>query len=73
MKQGDTPTIGDIPTGFPELITPTIDASLIIQMIISATTLASLGAIDSLLTSLVADNKTKKKSFFRKVHSSFMY
>lgn len=58
MKAGDTPTIGDIPTGFPELITPTIDASLIIQMIISALTLASLGTIDSLLTSLVADNKT---------------
>lgn len=51
--------IGDIPTGFPELQIPTFDIALFGAMIISALTLAGLGTIDSLLTSLVADNVTR--------------
>jgi len=53
------PIIGDIPTGFPSLHYPVIQADLLKDMIISALALAGLGAIDSLLTSLVADNVTR--------------
>ena len=59
MPAGSTPIIGDIPTGFPEFRYPTIDMSLMMKMIASGLTLAGLGAIDSLLTSLVADNITR--------------
>jgi len=59
MPAGSAPVIGDIPTGFPEFSLPTIDMSLMMSMIASALTLAGLGAIDSLLTSLVADNVTR--------------
>jgi SulP family sulfate permease len=59
MEPGITPIIGNIPTGFPQLSIPTIDAGLALDMLGSSLTLASLGAIDSLLTSLVADNITR--------------
>jgi SulP family sulfate permease len=53
------PVIGDIPSGFPSLHLPVIDTSLLLNMVASGLTLAGLGAIDSLLTSLVADNVTR--------------
>jgi len=59
LPAGSTPVIGDIPTGFPEFRIPTIEMGLMLKMIASALTLAGLGAIDSLLTSLVADNVTR--------------
>ncbi len=59
ISAGSTPIIGDIPTGFPEFRMPVIDMSLALTMITSGLTLAGLGAIDSLLTSLVADNVTR--------------
>ena len=59
MPADSTPIIGDIPTGFPEFRYPTIELDLLLQMIASSLTLAGLGAIDSLLTSLVADNVTR--------------
>lgn len=59
MPAGSTPIIGDIPTGFPEFRFPTIELDLLLQMIASGLALAGLGAIDSLLTSLVADNVTR--------------
>ncbi len=57
------PLIGDIPKGIPELQISKfslegIPLSLIIEL---ALTLALLGAIDSLLTSVIADNVTKTK------------
>lgn len=56
--------IGDIPSGFPmpriDIFT-NFDLSLISPFIFSALSLAALGAIDSLLTSVVADNMTKTK------------
>lgn len=61
FNQGSTPIIGDIPTGLPEFHLPVIEPSLILQMIASGLTLAGLGAIDSLLTSLVADNVTRSQ------------
>lgn len=63
LKQ-DVPIIGDIPQGFPELQLGTVLSvspefyTLILE---AAITLAALGAIDSLLTSVVADNLTKTK------------
>ena len=59
LEPGSTPIIGEIPTGIPEFKAPVIDLSLALQMLVSAFTLAGLGAIDSLLTSLVADNITR--------------
>ena len=62
--QWDVPIIGDIPSGLPSIqitgfgsITP--DAYMII--IEYAFVLAVLGSIDSLLTSVIADNMTKTK------------
>ncbi|MEZ5897323.1 MAG: SulP family inorganic anion transporter [Parvularculaceae bacterium] len=52
------PIIGDIPTGFPNFVMPTFSADSIGIVIEAAIILALLGAIDSLLTSLVADNMT---------------
>jgi len=59
MPAGSTPIIGNIPTGFPEFRYPVIEMDLLLMMIGSSLTLAGLGAIDSLLTSLVADNVTR--------------
>jgi len=56
------PIIGDIPKGLPDVHIDTLfsmDWHHPMVMVIPALTLASLGAIDSLLTSVVADNMTK--------------
>ncbi|NEQ16766.1 MAG: SulP family inorganic anion transporter, partial [Moorea sp. SIO3E2] len=51
--------IGEIPTGLPKLYLPVFNFSQIKDMIGYGLMLATLGAIDSLLTSLVADNITR--------------
>ncbi len=55
----DASTLGNIPSGLPDLRGPVFEFSLLAEMISSAFVLALLGAIDSLLTSLVADSVTK--------------
>ena len=58
----NVPIIGDIPKGLPDVHIDTLmgmDWHHPMVMIVPALTLASLGAIDSLLTSVVADNMTK--------------
>ncbi len=58
----DVKIIGDIPEGLPVLQIGTltnVDWSNPMLLIIPALTLAALGTIDSLLTSIVADNMTK--------------
>jgi SulP family sulfate permease len=58
------PVIGDIPKGLPDVHINTLlgmDWRHPMVIIIPALTLAALGAIDSLLTSVVADNMTKTK------------
>lgn len=58
----DVAIIGDIPEGLPKLQLSTltgVDLSNPMLIIIPAMTLAALGTIDSLLTSIVADNMTK--------------
>ncbi len=60
----DVPLIGSIPTGLPELKVGSIfnyDMSYLNLLVELALTLAVLGAIDSLLTSVIADNVTKTK------------
>ena len=58
-KDSGSPILGDIPTGFPHPQLPTIMLQYLPDMIKSALILAALGSIDSLLTSLVADNVTR--------------
>ncbi len=55
------PILGDIPTGFPSLIIPEFSQSTFLIVLEAAFILALLGAIDSLLTSLVADNMTRTR------------
>ena len=60
----DVPLIGDIPSGLPALQIGeflTIDAGAYLLILEYALVLAVLGSIDSLLTSVIADNITKTK------------
>lgn len=52
------PVLGDIPTGFPGFVLPAFSHETLPVVLEAAIILAVLGAIDSLLTSLVADNMT---------------
>jgi len=55
----DVSVIGEIPSGLPSLVMPALDFQRLPSLISDALQLAFLGAIDSLLTSLVADNLTR--------------
>ena len=57
----DVKTIGEIPRGFPAFAIPAIKLTDIKVIIPIGLTIAVLGSIDSLLTSLVADSLTKTK------------
>ncbi|NCJ06283.1 STAS domain-containing protein [Synechococcales cyanobacterium C] len=59
LGQGAVPRIGSIPTGLPELKLPTLTFSDLRIMVSYGLMLGTLGSIDSLLTSLVADNITR--------------
>jgi len=59
FADSNTPIIGEIPEGFPDFVVPTITLEYLPGMIKSGLILAALGTIDSLLTSLVADNITR--------------
>ena len=55
-------TIGEIPMGLPEFVLPlSFDILKLSTILTLAITLSLLGSIDSLLTSIVADSKTKTK------------
>ena len=55
------PILGDVPSGLPTFIMPTYDQDAFLIIVEAAFLLALLGAIDSLLTSLVADNMTRTR------------
>lgn len=55
------PILGEIPTGFPEFVVPAFSQDSFAIVLEAAILLAVLGAIDSLLTSLVADNMTRTR------------
>jgi SulP family sulfate permease len=54
--------IGEIPTGLPELQLPVFTAAQWQLMVVEALVLAVLGSIDALLTSVIAENMTRKES-----------
>jgi len=58
---GGAPILGDIPSGLPTFRMPTIDSVSFFIVAEAAFVLALLGSIDSLLTSLVADNMTRTR------------
>jgi SulP family sulfate permease len=58
---GGVPILGSIPSGLPSLQLPQFDGSTLGLVLQAAFILALLGAIDSLLTSLVADNMTRSR------------
>jgi len=55
----DVPVIGAFPGGAPQPQPPLFDLGQLNHMLVSAAVLAALGSVDSLLTSLVADNVTR--------------
>jgi len=55
----DVPLLGTVPSGLPSIQIPRIDFGQLSYMLVSAAVLAALGSIDSLLTSLVADNMSR--------------
>ena len=55
------PELGTIQAGIPEFLVPTFSGDTIFLVLMAGGTLAILGAIDSLLTSLVADNVTRTR------------
>lgn len=57
----DIPVIGEVPTGLPDLQLPEISASDLVPDLEPALTIALLGAIDTLLTALIADSMTRDR------------
>ena len=55
----NAPRIGAIPSGLPALVVPKLDFTQVRFIVIVAAELALLGAINSLLSALLADNITK--------------
>jgi len=55
----DAPVLGEIPSALPQLHLPSFELSRLGEMLVFAAIIGSLGSIDSLLTSLVADNVTQ--------------
>ncbi len=54
--------IGEIPTGLPDLQLPVFSAAQWQLMVVEAAVLAVLGSIDALLTSVIAENLTRRES-----------
>lgn len=55
----DVPLLGTVPSALPSFQVPQVDFEQLSYMLVSAAVLAALGSIDSLLTSLVADNMSR--------------
>ena len=62
LTEIDIRRIGPIPTGLPELQLPTFTTDQMLVMVFDAAVLAVLGSIDALLTSVIAENLTRKES-----------
>ena len=61
FPNSDIARIGEIPQGFPQLQLPQLNLKQMRDIVSYSLMLATLGAIDSLLTSLVADNITRTR------------
>ncbi len=57
----NTPVIGDVPTGLPMPRLPDLSVHILTNAVQPALTIALLGSIDSLLTSLIADSLTRTR------------
>ena len=57
----ETPIIGEVPTGLPELRMPDLSVGALGNAVQPALTIALLGSIDSMLTSLIADSITRTR------------
>ena len=57
----NTPVIGDVPTGLPSFKLPDFSTGILVKAVQPALTIALLGSIDSLLTSLIADSMTRTR------------
>ena len=57
----DAPTIGEVPTGLPGFEELLLSLGVLAGAVQPAITLALLGAVDSLLTSLIADSMTRTR------------
>ena len=57
----NTPVIGDVPAGLPDLRMPDLSVNVLAGAVQPALIIALLGSIDSLLTSLVADSMTRTR------------
>jgi SulP family sulfate permease len=62
LSEIDIRRIGEIPTGLPELQLPVFSAEQWQLMVADAAVLAVLGSIDALLTSVIAENLTRKEA-----------
>ena len=58
---GDAPDIGEVPTGLPGFEEPVLSLGVLAGAVQPAIPLALLGAVDSLLTSLIADSMTRTR------------
>ncbi len=58
---GEVPVLGDVPSGLPVFTMPVFNQDAAMLVLEAAFVLALLGAIDSLLTSLVADSMTRTR------------
>ena len=57
----NTPVIGEVPTGLPMPRLPDLSVQILTNAVQPALTIALLGSIDSLLTSLIADSLTRTR------------
>ncbi|MGA4606856.1 MULTISPECIES: SulP family inorganic anion transporter [Pseudoalteromonas] len=51
--------IGEIPSGLPSIVLPVLSPELLVEMLIDALVLGTLGCIDTLLTAVIADSLTR--------------
>jgi len=59
MPMSNVPVLGAVPSGLPDLQLPRLDFGDLNYILVSSAVLAALGSIDTLLTSLVADNMSR--------------
>ena len=57
----NTPVIGEVPTGIPQVRLPDLSIDVLARSVQPALIIALLGSIDSLLTSLIADSMTRTR------------
>ena len=57
----NVPVIGEVPTGLPDLQLPDLSGGSLVRAVQPAVTIALLGSIDTLLTSVVADSMTRTR------------